>query len=475
MQKFLKSLSFVCLTALSGAGLAADFLVSNDFDSGGGSLRQAIVNANAAAGTSHRILRSANFLGNVTVFLESPLPVLNKPTLELNLPNMTVTPFDISNSFRLLTAGVNIERLTLKNFRLQTGLIESGEGGGCISSTAVNGTQVLIADNMQFVSCVARKTGFARGGAIYWDRGAITIDGSDFIDNAAISIDAGQVAGGAIYGGDLLVRNSYFYNNQTQSSGSGFGGAIYSFGPLEIRDSRFEQNKALAEAGGQLHSGGAVAGGCNTCTSVIRESYFAANRANVAGAILINDQTSPFDNSAGLTNLTIYNNETLNSGAAVYLIRTALSAAHLSFQDNTAGISGDNPVAHLMLVNGSINALHNSVFGFSTRPGCRSTAPAAVGLGNLTTDASCFAVLPSATQVATNAVNGTVNLFDAMPVLRYAINSPAVDGAFTPQCVATDARGTARPIDGNADGSALCDVGAFEREAERIFRSGFEN
>ncbi len=475
MQKFLKSLTFITFTALSGACLAADFLVSNDFDSGTGSLRQAIVNANATSGTSHRILRSANFSGNVSIFLESPLPALNKPTLELDLPNITVTPFDVSNSFRLLTAGVNIERLTLKNFRLQTGLAESGEGGGCIASTAINGTQLLIVDNMQFVSCVARQTGFARGGAIYWVRGAVRIDGSDFIDNAAVSIDAGQVAGGAIYAGDLLVRNSYFYNNQTQSSGSGFGGAIYSFGALDIQGSRFEQNKALAQAGGQMHSGGAISGGCNACTNVIRESYFGANRANVAGAILINDQSSPFDNNAGLTNLTVHNNETLNSGAAIYLIRTGLSAAHLSFQDNTAGTSGDNPVAHLMLVIGSINALHNSVFGFSSRPGCRAVAPATVGLGNLTTDASCFAVLPSATQVATTAVNGTVNLFDAMPVLRYATNSPAVDGAFTPQCVAIDARGTARPIDGNGDGSALCDVGAFEREAERIFRNGFEN
>ena len=475
MQKLFKPLIFTAITALSSASLATDFLVSNVADSGSGSLRQAIVNANGANGTTHRILRAGAFMGNVTVFLASPLPALNKPTLEVDLPNMTVAPLDAANSFRLITAGVNVERLTLKNFRLKTGLAESGEGGGCVSSTAVNGTQLLIVDNMQFVSCAARKTGFARGGAIYWDRGAVIVDRSDFIDNAAVSINGGQAAGGAIYAADLTVVTSYFFNNQTQSSGSGFGGATYSFGSIVIRESRFEQNKALAEAGGQLHSGGAVAGGCNTCATIIGESYFGTNRANAGGAIFINDQSSPFTNAATLTNLSVYNNETLNSGAAIYLIRTGLSGAHLSFQDNTAGISGDNPTAHLMIFSGSINALHNSVFGFSTRPGCRTTTPAIAGLGNLTTDASCFAVLPSATQVATAAVNGTVNLFDAMPVLRYAINSPAVDGASTSQCLATDARGTARPIDGNADGSALCDVGAFEREAELIFRNGFEN
>ena len=470
-----KLLSFVYLLALSSASFAADFLVSNDNDGGGGSLRQAIVNANAANGTSHRILRSANFSGNVTIFLESPLPALNKPTLEVDLPNITVTVFDVSNSFRLMAAGVNVERLTLRNFRLQTGLAESGDGGGCIASTAGSGTQLLFVDNLQFISCVARKTGFARGGAIYWNRGRVTIDRSDFLDNAAISIDGSQASGGAIYAVDLTVRTSYFFNNQTQSSSAGFGGAVSSIGQMEIRDSRFEQNKALAGPGGQPHRGGAVAGGCDTCTNVIRESYFGSNRADDGGAIFINDQTSPFTNITSLVNLTVLGNETRNSGAAIYLVRTALNGAHLSFQENTAGISGDNPTAHLMLLTGSINALHNSVFGFSARPGCRASTPAIVGLGNLTTDATCAMIVPNATQVASSAVSGTINLFDAMPVLRYAINSPAVDGAFTPQCVATDARGTARPIDGNADGVALCDVGAFEREADLLFRNGFEN
>jgi len=475
MRKLIEALIIFKLLALSSASLAADFFVTNDADSGGGSLRQAIVNANATAGTSHRIRRSANFLGNVTIFLESPLPAFNKPTLEVDLPNITVTVFDVANSFRLMTAGVNVERLTLKNFRLQTGLAESGDGGGCIASTANSGTQLLIVDNIQFSSCVARKTGFARGGAIYWNRGNVTIDRSDFIDNAAISIDGNQASGGAIYAGDLTVRTSYFFNNQTQSSGGGFGGAIYAYGGLEIRDSRFEQNKALASPGGQPHRGGAVVGLCDTCTNVIRESYFGSNRADDGGAIFINDQTSPFTNITSLVNLTVLGNETRNSGAAIYLVRTALNGAHLSFQENTAGISGDNPTAHLMLLTGSINALHNSVFGFSARPGCRASTPAIVGLGNLTTDATCAVIVPSATQVASSAVSGTINLFDAMPVLRYAISSPAVDGAFTPQCVTTDARGTPRPIDGNSDGVALCDAGAFEREADLFFRNGFES
>jgi hypothetical protein len=40
--------------------------------------------------------------------------------------------------------------------------------------------------------------------------------------------------------------------------------------------------------------------------------------------------------------------------------------------------------------------------------------------------------------------------------------SPAIDAGANGGCPATDQRGVARPIDGNRDGSAVCDIGAFE-------------
>ncbi len=40
--------------------------------------------------------------------------------------------------------------------------------------------------------------------------------------------------------------------------------------------------------------------------------------------------------------------------------------------------------------------------------------------------------------------------------------SPALDGSDASVCSATDQRGTARPIDGDGDGTATCDIGAFE-------------
>ena len=38
--------------------------------------------------------------------------------------------------------------------------------------------------------------------------------------------------------------------------------------------------------------------------------------------------------------------------------------------------------------------------------------------------------------------------------------SPAIDGGTNSGCPATDQRGVSRPIDGDHDGSAVCDIGA---------------
>jgi hypothetical protein len=40
--------------------------------------------------------------------------------------------------------------------------------------------------------------------------------------------------------------------------------------------------------------------------------------------------------------------------------------------------------------------------------------------------------------------------------------SPAIDSAANKFCTATDQLGTTRPIDGDGDGKAFCDMGAFE-------------
>lgn len=468
MPPFLKSTVLAALMLTTGSANAATFFVTNANDAGAGSLRQIIQNANTTAGASHRIVRAANFSAPATVFLESALPSLDKPMLELDLPDLTLEPDNPSASFRLLTAGATLTDLTLRNFRLRLGVSETGNGGGCLAS-AVSGstTQTLQLDNMQFSSCTARG---GNGGALFWTRGSVTIFRSDFIDNVAIRFDSSLARGGAVQANDLTIDDSVFANNQAESGGLVFGGAIYSSGTLDIRNARFTQNRAMST----VASGGAIYAACSGCSHLIQRSYFGRNRAANGGAIGVDDQSAPFDNNAmTLANLTIDTNETTSSGAAIAISRTRLLGQHLSFQDNIAGAAA---VAHLSITGGSsVLGVHNSVFGRAATAGCAGSANS-TGFGNITTDSSCTAVWPLSNQVAISSVVGTVNLFDAMPVIRYARNSPAIDSASLSFCLPTDARGTTRPIDGNGDGIAACDVGAFEREPvpDLVFRNGFE-
>jgi uncharacterized repeat protein (TIGR01451 family) len=53
------------------------------------------------------------------------------------------------------------------------------------------------------------------------------------------------------------------------------------------------------------------------------------------------------------------------------------------------------------------------------------------------------------------------------PTATHALlsGSPAIDAATNSDCPATDQRGVARPVDGNGDSVAACDIGAFEATA----------
>lgn len=144
--------------------------------------------------------------------------------------------------------------------------------------------------------------------------------------------NSGANDGGAVYvnnGGTLTITGSRFYSNTTSSTQG--GGAITTYGALNISSSEFAYNKA--GGGGALNTvfGGAV--------SVISNSNFHDNQtlSGSGGAIYIRD-AAPMT----LTQVTLSNNKALNQGGGILVAGagSSLIISNSQILSNTALSAG---------------------------------------------------------------------------------------------------------------------------------------
>lgn len=464
-------LIFLAATLLASTAQAATFVVTTNAESGPGSLVAAITAANAAVGSSHRI----EFVANVGLIdLLAPLPIITKENLEIDArsaPGVAIAPINPTAGFRLFQVSNTVDTLTLRGFTLRFGVAEgAGAGGGCVDGEMAKSTAVLTLDGMQLQQCSARYESFSRGGAVHWNGARIIALNSLFDSNSAISTGStnfAQASGGALYGKELQLTRTRLTNNQTNGRIS-IGGAALALGNVTLLDSVWLDNLAVST---NSASGGALAADCAIgCLYDLRSSFFGRNQARDAGAIFA--RSTQFFSVLSLQNVSFVDNAvsgTFSTAAgAVSMQQVVLEARHVSFQGNTG------PSAHFSMQNSSqLRLVHNSVFGTSATPGCLFTSVAQASSANITTDVNCAAGFTGNSPVS-GLSNGPVAFNARMPVVAYGPSSPAIDRANPAECPGTDAIGTIRPQDGNGDGLAVCDVGAYEL-VDQMFKSGFEN
>ncbi|MHC5614945.1 MAG: autotransporter outer membrane beta-barrel domain-containing protein [Nostoc sp.] len=222
------------------------FTVTNTNNSGLGSLRQQILNADLAGGTniinfgglfSDAIAHTINLTG-------SSLSITDNVTIEgTNASLLTIKDDSADRVFDIGKGATSaINRLTITN------TYDGASGGGAISNegivilsdSIIKGNTVSDQINTHARVGVASFAGEGSEGGGILNTGSLTVNHSTIIDNRA-------AYGGSIYNtGSLTVNHSTVTDNRAGNS----GGGIYNTGSLTVNYSAVTDNRAGDGGGG---------------------------------------------------------------------------------------------------------------------------------------------------------------------------------------------------------------------------------
>ncbi|MGZ3990337.1 MAG: Ig-like domain repeat protein [Flavisolibacter sp.] len=257
----------LCSLLISSPLLAATFTVSTTADSGPGSLRQAIADAEASGGAN--IINVPAGVYNLTSGQISFGNVAEILTIVGADPNSTIINMTTTNQNRIffinVSGTVGEVQVFISNIKFTNGHLTGPYGGGAI--LAGGPSNVLSLSNCIFDhNTIDPVTGGTTGGAINMSGGGtLTIDHCVFTNNSNPQSDGGAVnyflQNFAGLSGSISITNSTFSNNSvTAGSGSG-GGAI------------------------AIQTQGQLSGSTNTFSAAITGNTFTGNSATGTGGV----------------------------------------------------------------------------------------------------------------------------------------------------------------------------------------------
>lgn len=243
---------------------AADFAVTNTTNAGAGSLRQAITDANNAAGPD-RVVFDAGVAGTI---LLTGGQITITDAVEILGPGADVLTISGNDASRIFL--INAGPVTIEDLRFRDGFANASPGGGAIH---VNGT-TLTCRYCEFRDNVSDSATLAYGGALSTLNSAnLVLENCLFVGNRA---GGGNVAfGGAIRqaSGSFTATNCTFSGNIAAGSTESYGGGASIGGaPLRMTHCTFTLNDVvlgLGRGAGLYYAGGG--------TFNVRSSIFAAN------------------------------------------------------------------------------------------------------------------------------------------------------------------------------------------------------
>jgi hypothetical protein len=319
----------------------------------------------------------------------------------------------------------NLGTLRLSNSTILSSTATGGFGGAIKSLGSIIVTDSVFQQN-------ASQQGY--GGAIdsVQKTSLVSVTNSSFYNNSS------RIGGGAIASNGIVqIERSTFSGNSTESQfGLSGGGAIENTGPLAVTASTFSANQA--GKGGAIYNEGG--------TALVVNSTFSGNSVNVAprlGGAIYNQLSTDGLNTPGSMTIvaSTFSANTASSGSGGNLtndsgniLRIKASIVTAGFPDNCAGSTTSE----------GNNVDSANTCGFASAGDLINTNPS---LGPL-------------------ADNGgstrTLALLAGSAAIDHVVAS-CTDQQGSP--LGVDQRGVTRPQDGDDNGVARCDVGAFELQA----------
>jgi hypothetical protein len=453
----------------------------------------AVVGSGATGSCTESALLSALATGQPNIsFACGPLPATINLTNVISLASsrtinggnmVTLSTNGASNHFNVQSGA----QLTLTQIALNNGLSET-----CGGSIHVMAGGQLTLNKTSFNNNIA----FESGGAVCVEASAsATIHASTFTYNQSLGY-AGSVGGGAVFNAGTLLIN---YSRLTGNSSGSMGGAVQDYGNSTINDTNFTQNTAAINGGGIDATGqvsitrgtfisntaGIRGGGINIYLGslVVSESSFITNHSSGYGGGIANDaseaiiQGSEFSGNTAVsvggglrsngdtyvTNSTFSGNHSDGAGGGIDNSEISNPSATLSLLNvtlvgNSAGTVGGN--LSLGSLSGANVTLKNTLVASGVPNNCDKWI---TSQGNNLESANSCGLATVGDLVNTDPkVRPLENNGGATRTHALLPNSPAVDHGNNAGAPGIDQRGFPRPVDGNNDGSVICDIGAYE-------------